>query len=185
MQPPAFDPAEALNQAISATATLVGVLVGGWLAFRLGVKQLRQERALDRRLDWQEKLLTAIDDYQTVLAVLLAQYEKPSSDPAHDLRNYALGESTRLGRELQSLLRRAELYGTMDERAYASHLFKTQLDLYIATWSYSTNPLTEGHRLLEIGKLIVALNESKTELVSRIRQELAMPEIPNHPVQHH
>jgi hypothetical protein len=170
---PSFDLGEAINQAIAATATVLGVLGGGLLAFKLGLRQLRQERAIDRRLDWHEKLLSALDDYRGVLRVLVGQYENPP-DEKSDLREYALGEATKRGRDVQTLLRRAELYGDASEQAHSTRLFKTQLDLYIATWSFSANPKEQAHRVPEMKRLLELLDDAQSELVSRIRGELGM-----------
>jgi hypothetical protein len=171
---PVFDPGEAVNQTISAAATIFGVLGGGLLAFRLGIRQLRHERAIDRRLDWQERGLIALEEYKSVLGVLIRQYESAQSEEGKDLRNYTLGEATRLGRQVQSFLRTSELYGTADERISSTRVFRTQLDLYIATWSYSANPSTEGHRLPEMKRLVDDLERARAELVSRFRSELGL-----------
>lgn len=175
---PHFDPVEAINQAISATLTLLGVFVGGWLTFRLGVSQLRRERAIDRRLEWHEGLLAALDDYRNMLGIFIEQHEKPSIDPKADLRSQVLTEVTRMGREVQKYLRRAELYGTPAERDDAGKVLRIQLNLYMATWHCSGIGKGSAQSLATVKALVVSLDEVQVTLTSRLRYELALPSLP-------
>lgn len=179
---PNFDLAEAINQAVSALATVLGVLLGGWLAFRLGVRQLRSERALDRRLEWQEKLHSAAFEYLSMLRVLIGEYEKaPNADEnAQRFRSHVLTETTRLGRVLQESIRRTDLYGTAEEREHSARLFKLQLDTYIASWTASTSAAAavDSGVVASLKELQDSLEAERRHLARRIRLELNLADLP-------
>ena len=164
------------NQAISAIATVLSVLLGGWLAFRSGVRQLRHERAIDRRLEWQEKLQAAVYEYSTSLRVLISEFEKPfTGDDRIRFRDHILRETTQRGRDVQALLGRVDLYGTLTEREDSSRIFKLQIAAYIASWTFATKPGGDEAALTELKRVANSLAEEQKRVAVRIRQELALP----------
>lgn len=178
MQWPEFSLAEAINQAISASATIVGVFVGGWLAFRLGIRQLRQERAIDRRVESQEALLAAIEDYGILLSVLISSFATEGADAENDarMREYTLRETTDKGREVARLLSRADLYGAEDERAERRPLRIAQLEAYMASWTVFSDSSVKAAELVKLRAAAEVLKEQERLLTKRLRLELALPE---------
>jgi hypothetical protein len=177
---PAFDLGETINQVISAIATVGGVLLGGWLAFRFGVRQLRHERAIDRRVESQEKLLAGLSDYRLSLQVLTSEYEKPATgtEEQRRLRDLMLTRTTELGRGLQTLASRAQLYCSPDGRDSLDGLTRSQILAYIASWTLATKPSPDGKELADLRKLVADLDQQERNLIVRVRTELSLPELP-------
>jgi hypothetical protein len=177
---PSFSLGEAINQTISATSTVAGVLIGGWLAFRFGVRQLRAERAIDRRVESQEKLLAGVSEYRLSLQVFVSEHEKSDdvSEERKQLRSYMLNHTTEKGREMQTLARRAEMYCLPEERAHLGQLARGQILAYISSWTLATTPSTEQTELTKLRTIVLQLESEERSLIARVRAELSLPELP-------
>ena len=172
---PQFDGPKAINQAVSALYTLVGVFAGGLLAFRLGVRQLREERALDRRVEWTEQLLAALAEYKATMDQLVPAYEAATTNRGKlDTVAALMGRAQQQGRELQRLLARAELYGTAEERASAQTLSVHEIAANVAFAGLIISEEAEQQGLKQLRETLSALEPHRRELVSRLRGELGL-----------
>ncbi|HMO87251.1 MAG TPA: hypothetical protein PKC18_20260, partial [Lacipirellulaceae bacterium] len=133
---PSFDLAEAVNQAIGAIATIISVLVAGRLAFRFALRQLRHERGLDRRLRWYEQVNRVLSNYASEIRLFVSVEREVRAGEAgkEGLRAHILKSLTARGRQLQGLIRKAQLYGTQEEIAAADGLFRLQISVYMESW---------------------------------------------------
>ena len=173
---PDFDLGEAINQTISAFVTVTGVFVGGWLAFSLGVRQLRRERAIDRRIDSQEKLLAATEEYRILLRLLISEYATLDSvdESQSRMRYLTFREATDKGREVGRLLSRADLYSTAEERAERGNLLVAQLQAYIVSSTLSADSSSTPERLKTLEDVTLVLEKQEHLLKHRLRHELAL-----------
>ena len=177
---PAFDPGEAINQIVSAVVTLAAVVVGGSLAFRAGVRQLRRERQLDRRLRWYERSTRSIQDYITHIGVYLGlERDVRAGDASKEAMRYeSLNSLTSQGRRLQDLLGYARLYAAPDEVVIASELFTKQLNVYMASWRLSMEPGASLSHIDELKGAITRFDEAREMFEQNIRRELDLAPIP-------
>jgi hypothetical protein len=174
---PSLDAGLAINQAVAALYTLAGTFVGGYFAFRLGLRQLLHGRAIDRRLEWSERLGDAANEYiGTVgLVVTLCEEEDPSFIVDYaDLIRRTLAEAHAQGRLLDTLLGRAELYGTREERI-ATHSMMGQVavaSVVTAGHFAKTMPTTEDVTTLKAA--LAALRDYRPAIVARVREEIGL-----------
>jgi hypothetical protein len=172
MSQPRFDAVVAINQAVSAAYTLAAAFIGGYFAFRLGLRQLRNARALDRRLDWSEKLHDAITEYAAMLGALVREYEKPYTQKDHDLRVAGLAAIFDQGTEVLTLFERSQLYGVDSERPGADAFFVGLTGAHFAIMGLSPTEAAPTE-LLELLKATQAgLERHRGELAARVRREL-------------
>ena len=97
-------------------------------------------------------------------------------------RDHVLGETTQRGRDVQALLGRTNLYGTLAEREDSSRLFKLQIDAYIASWTFAKKPGGDEAALAELKRVVYSLDEEQKRVAVRIRQELDLPILPDRAV---
>ena len=171
---PKFDPVVAINQAVSATYTLAGVLVGGYLAFRLALRNLRNARAIERRIQWRESLLDAVNAYARVLQSLP---EHEIGDQAKNSPNAVPAEKRNLvdqiGPDLFRLLERATLYCDPDEQSDCKEFLDVAMDAFMAT--YASGGRVRGPRPVErIKAFLPQLSVFRERVVDRLRREMGL-----------
>lgn len=173
---PAFDLGETINQTISATVTVVGVVVGGWIAFRVGIRQLRSERAIDRRIESLEKLLAAVGEYRGLLQFLISKSEERAEvNSERSVLDYRIREATDLGREVGRLARHAEPYATSDERVHRRPLHLAEFAGYIAIQALSAKSARLVEQVARLRRVVSILQEQERVLLQHLRNEMALP----------
>lgn len=130
---PQFDLSEAFNQVITGVVTLGSVLLGAKIAFSAGLRHLRHERALDRRLVLLETLYGLLEDYLGFAREILVQDTKGSGNAAavHDnQRRERCIESIRgLSEKIRPLLRRTAIHGDWDFQRWSEETFMDHLSV--------------------------------------------------------
>jgi hypothetical protein len=172
---PVFGLSEAINQTIAIVGTLVGVFLGGWFAFKLGLRQMRHERALDRRVKSLEALVGLVDSYRTWIATfngLEREVRKGAKDRV-PVRDRALSATTDAGRHVAETLRELRLYS--DELPVLDTVFDKQTEAYLFTWTevHGFTPSDEG--LAYLDAICSELDAAHKTLVDILRTELALP----------
>ena len=170
---PNFDGAKAINQAVGGLYTLVGVFAGGYLAFWLGVRQLRKSRAIDRRLEWHEKLHADLSRLQDALRDLATAARMPPPFKQSYTKT-AMDQARESGRALEKLLRSADLYGTPSERDSGTQLSLKTILAQSQTLGRDLRTPIETASPEELDKLADELESHRLELVARIRAEIGL-----------
>lgn len=176
---PEFDLGEAINQTVTAISTLGGVVIGGRIAFRFGVRQLRMQRAIERRSESLEKLLDAVEVYLLDLRNLLSVLEGPDRDSVM-LREYheeVVQKAADQGRVVHALVKRAQRYTTTAEQEPLRGIILAQLGAYVAT-SVLQDDGTQEHRQngpKYVRSGIVRLEAAEEALIVLLRSEIALP----------
>jgi hypothetical protein len=171
---PQFDGATAINQFVEALYTLAGVAAGGGLAFWLGARQLRKERALDRRVVWTEELLGALAEYKATMDLLVPAYEEAIKTGKPERVVTLVGSAQEQGRALRRLLARAEFYGTAEERASAETLAVHEIAANSAFYGILISEEAEQQGLKQLRETLSALEPHRRDLVKRLRAELGL-----------
>lgn len=180
-----FSQAEAVNQAIAGVVTLGTVFVGGWLAIRGGISQLRHERLLDRRLALLEQLCEKLDDYGIALRVLLRHEDEATSAGSlgQQLADSALKYATDAGRAVQTAGERARLYGDNTILSLGQRVWNAQIGSYMLTWSKTASSEERIVRQQKLMSYIGALDVLATEARNTLRADLGLRPLPSSPSQ--
>jgi hypothetical protein len=172
---PTFSPSLAINGGLEALGTLLTVLIGGLLAFRLGIHQLRAERLLDRRLSALEQLAAEVDSFQRSL-ILFVELERAvrRGHSVQRLRDEGLSELHSSGLKISSALAPVAVY-TGDPIRWAKW-GKERVDAYgLAQSQAGTNrPYLDDSGLARLDKHAVEFQGFHKEIVAQIRSELAV-----------
>jgi hypothetical protein len=173
---PPFDLAEVINQTVAAIVTVASVFVGGRLAFSYGVRQLRHERAIDRRIESQEALLAAMDGYRSELQMVRTVVESTADDlSAHaEILMYVQKQAVEKGREFGRALSRAEMYSTEEERAERRPLAIARFAADIVAWKHESSDPSPEPPVDTLTSAISTLEKQQELLVQRIRGELVL-----------
>lgn len=179
-----FSLPEAINQTISAVTTLIGVYFGGRLALRYGIQQIRRQKALERRIESQERILTALAEYQIALRVFISETSRPidGTQKQVDFRAATLRHATEKGRELRALLPSAELYCTENERAKIDSVSRAQFEAYIGSWTVAMPGETGGGSIGNLPKVVDDLESLEEHFRTLVRAELLLPPLPRRAV---
>lgn len=172
---PIFSPSIAINGTLEALGTLATVLIGGLLAFRLGIHQLRAERLLDRRLSALERLAAEVESFQRSL-ILFVELERAvrGGHPLQKLRDEALNELHALGLKISAALSSVGVY-TGDSVKWSGWR-KKRSDAYdLAVEQGGTQrPYHDDSGLVELDRHAEGFQGFHQEVVSQIRAELAV-----------
>jgi hypothetical protein len=173
---PTFDASIAVNQALGALYTLAGTFIGGYLAFRLGWRQLRNARAIDRRLEWSEKLVETAKEYRTSVGLAIMLCEDEDAESRVDFIGQVLEAAHTSGQALQALLSRADIYGTLQEQFATQRLTLSLMRAGIITGAHSLKELPSAEDRALLRSTMVALDEHRPVLVARARAEMGLTE---------
>jgi len=177
MFPLRFDLTEAVNLAIAGVVTLVTVLLGASIAFRYGLRHLRHERALDRKLELLESLHETFQEYIAKSRVLLRQDTEALHQPdAWDAvqRASLVKEVAAESNRLLGLFRRVELYGDSKLGAWTWSTTTPFVDLVLQSSPKAANYEAEVRRLKSFEEAIGKLAKEAEEIRRRIRVELGL-----------
>ena len=177
---PPFDLAEVINQTVAAIVTVASVFIGGRLAFSFGVRQLRHERAIDRRIESLEALLSAMDDYRSELQLVRTAVESAADDPSvhPQVLTHFQKQAVEKGREFGRALSRAEMYSTEEEQAERRPLTIARFAADIVAWKHESSDPSSEPLADTLTSAISALEKQQGLLVHRIRGEVLLPSAP-------
>jgi hypothetical protein len=175
---PHFDAAEALNQVIGGVVTIASVVLGARIAFTHGLRHLRHERALDRRLDWYEKLLAALDEYRSILRVLVSIEGERLGGTATEIRSrdHVLRETTASGRRFANCASLVNLYGTAQEQEQARALQLAQMSIYVHSWGLREDGDSTQAHFADVKAGLGDLDSAYKRFTELLRRELVLNE---------
>jgi hypothetical protein len=170
---PQFDASVAINQAVAALYTLTGVAVGGYLAFRYGIRQLRNAQAISRRIQWHEQLLATIGEYQRLLYVLLSIVEDGEGSDESPIRfRKTAVEMYKHVTDLHAQLSRAELYFSAERQGSAEQLAMAEIDVFLNTRGFDRLLDGDIEAALKIKGFLDLLRDYKSGVIRELRAEL-------------
>ena len=179
MLSPRFDPVLAINQFVQALFTLGAATSGGYFAFRLALRNVRNAKAIDRRLEWGEKLHDALAGFQSSIGALIGfvKLEEIYPQLRGDDRLVVgkLVEETRAaGGNVVALLKRAELYWPSAERETIEEIAHMVETLTVLMVVFRKDEQLEADALRRIETVLPHIEDSRLRFVSQIRRELGL-----------
>jgi hypothetical protein len=166
----------AANQLAQAAYTFVAALAGGYIAFRLALKNLRNARAIDRRLDWSERLHDALTEYEGVLGAFLRITDGTDESEENAVARHTREEASETGSRVTALLARADLYGAPDEVEATRNLYVRVMHVQLYMWRPDFGDALRGRAVVE--EFVNNLPSLKRQLVARVRRELSLAPLP-------
>lgn len=147
------------------------------MTFRLALKQVRHERSLDRRLQWYEQLLEAIESHGAALKQLVAYEEAaehhnlPLAKEALRTARFAVSESSQI---ILDVLSGARLYASAGVVRFALELKVSQLIVSNRIHGDDSAPESRMRRAEEIAKHVELLTEHAKNISGEVRKELGL-----------